>query len=534
MLDSKNLETSMSQRAIDNKEREDTDKLNLGYLDLVYGGKIYQVGEYYVCIDSDDKKLKENGGGVSTNENLSGVDLYDKNAGLIGQYNTEDDIISYTFPDINARQKWLVMSLQRKQAAEDNYLIIINLDSRNDELGGNNGLVLRNSQKTIVLDDGLFWHYKHAYVSDFWEHAMGIRLRSIELVNRRWGPNWTTGRDMTDIIINRETLKILGIFKDGYQDQSSYGHITSVDNDHVRSCISFYNISNGIQAIEHKYDGSQISVKKFDTIYDLFDTYKPLLHVPGDKNEYDCNQIGYITDEKYFKFRGPLQSDNILHKSDEFLEIEGRSLYVQDRTLNLINIDGQKIDIETTGGKDQEEIVKAFGHEQTSSEQCITYIKQTLGDILTIVQNNTIIAGRLMGEHVTGDDLMLWQKFKIEHAFRNKVVNGTNLMYAWKFLEDSIQPLYKVYLCVEEYNSVQKQTSPVLLYNIHNGEAITDRDKINSLRKKFDGEIDRYSDRRGPDWKCLRETCRVIWDERCNYRKKFESRRELYRTGRWA
>lgn len=57
------------------------------------------------------------------------------------------------------------------------------------------------------------------------------------------------------------------------------------------------------------------------------------------------------------------------------MEIEGRSLYVQDRALNLINIDGQKIDIETTGGKDQEEIVKAFGHEQTSSEQCITYIK---------------------------------------------------------------------------------------------------------------------------------------------------------------
>lgn len=57
------------------------------------------------------------------------------------------------------------------------------------------------------------------------------------------------------------------------------------------------------------------------------------------------------------------------------MEIEGRSLYVQDMTLNLINIDGQKIGIEITGGKDQEEIVKAFGHEQTSSEQCITYIK---------------------------------------------------------------------------------------------------------------------------------------------------------------
>lgn len=84
MLDSKNLETSRATKETDKKEREDTNKLNLGYLDLVYGGKIYQVGEYYVCIDSDDKKLKENGGGISTNENLSGVDLYDKNAGLIG------------------------------------------------------------------------------------------------------------------------------------------------------------------------------------------------------------------------------------------------------------------------------------------------------------------------------------------------------------------------------------------------------------------------------------------------------------------
>ena len=82
MTDSKNLETNMSERAIDN--RENTDKLNLGYLDLVYGGKIYQVGEYYVCIDSNSKKLKENGGAVSTNENLSGVDLYNKNTGLIG------------------------------------------------------------------------------------------------------------------------------------------------------------------------------------------------------------------------------------------------------------------------------------------------------------------------------------------------------------------------------------------------------------------------------------------------------------------
>lgn len=82
MTDSKNLETNMSERAIDNKEN--TDKLNLGYLDLVYGGKIYQVGEYYVCIDSNSKKLKENGGAVSTNENLSGVDLYNKNTGLIG------------------------------------------------------------------------------------------------------------------------------------------------------------------------------------------------------------------------------------------------------------------------------------------------------------------------------------------------------------------------------------------------------------------------------------------------------------------
>ena len=43
-----------------------------------------------------------------------------------------------------------------------------------------------------------------------------------------------------------------------------------------------------------------------------------------------------------------------------------------------------------------------------------------------------------MGERVTGEDLMLWQKFKIEYAFRNKIVNNVNLMYTWKFLEDSI------------------------------------------------------------------------------------------------
>lgn len=42
------------------------------------------------------------------------------------------------------------------------------------------------------------------------------------------------------------------------------------------------------------------------------------------------------------------------------------------------------------------------------------------------------------GQSMANDDLMLWHKFKIEYAFRNKVVNGTNLMYTWKFLEDSI------------------------------------------------------------------------------------------------
>ena len=35
-------------------------------------------------VEEITSKLKENGGGISTNENLSGVDLYDKNAGLIG------------------------------------------------------------------------------------------------------------------------------------------------------------------------------------------------------------------------------------------------------------------------------------------------------------------------------------------------------------------------------------------------------------------------------------------------------------------
>ena len=518
MLDSKNLETNIDKR------EESESQINLGYLNLIYNN-IYHVGQCYVCINGNYKSAEKYCGCVSTNMDLSDVGLYDKNMNLIGQYNTEYDVISYTIAYMGWNCKWLVIQLQREQTVEDNYLVIINMN-------GSNGAILHNRQKINMLAKAGFELRHTNYTSDFWKHAMSINLTDMKRVNGYTGSHWMQGKEEIEIIINRETLKILNIFKDGYWDCPWWSHIETMDNDHVRSCISFYNCKDGIQAIEHKLDGSQISTKKFNTVENLFNTYKPLLHVPGDKNEYDYSWIGYTTDEEYFKFRGPLQSDNKLHKSEKLVRIEEWSLYVYDRALNLINIDGQKIDIETTGGKDQEEIVKAFGHEQTSSEQCITYIKQTLGDILTIVQNNTIIAGKLEGEKT--EDLMLWHKFKIEYAFRNKIVNNVSLMYTWKFLEDSIQPLYKVYLCVEEYNSVQKQTSPVLLYNIHNGEAITDRDKINSLRKKFDGEIDRYSDRRGPDWKCLRETCSMAWDTRCNYRKKFESRRELYRTGRWA
>ena len=77
----------------------------------------------------------------------------------------------------------------------------------------------------------------------------------------------------------------------------------------------------------------------------------------------DTDTLVVIADEKYFKFRGQLQKDNKLRKVGEFIEIEDWDLYVENKVLNLLNIDGKKLDIETTS-KEQEEIVKAFGQEQ--------------------------------------------------------------------------------------------------------------------------------------------------------------------------
>lgn len=66
---------------------------------------------------------------------------------------------------------------------------------------------------------------------------------------------------------------------------------------------------------------------------------------------------------------------------------------------------------------------------------------------------------------------MIWHKLVIEYAFRNKIEVSENTIYTWKFLEDSIEydytigghseywkdniePVYKVYLCIDEYDSI--------------------------------------------------------------------------------
>lgn len=529
MLDSKNLETSIDKR-------EEVNQISPEYLSLMYNS-MYQVGQCYVCINGNHGNWGKVSEKVSRNKGLSNVDLYDKNMSLIGQYNTEDDTISYIFPDDDRGYEQLIMSLQRKQTVEDNYLIIINLKSHN-------GLILHNSQKINDLVNAGYKNYQNEYTSDFWQHALGVALIDLDCLYSNCSISERKEVSI-EIIINIETLKVLGVFKKSYYDCKGSEYITAMDNNHVRSGISFSISKDGIRAIEHKSDGSQLNINKFDTIENFFSTYKPLLHDWRDKQiEYDYSQLGCTADEKYFKFRGPLQLDNRLRKPGDFIEIEKRSLYVESRALNLLNIDGKKIDIETTGGKDQEEIIKAFGREQTASDQCPVYIKQTFGDMLIIVQNNTIIIGRLIGEGVTdtvvsgedmtGQDLMLWQKFKIEYAFRNKIVNNVGLMYTWKFLKDYLKSQDEIYLCIEEYNSIQKQTSTLLLYNMQTGEAIADRDKIIQLRKEFFKKIDRYSDRRGKDWICLRKVCSISWDPRCEHCTRFEKLRDLYKTGGWG
>lgn len=527
MKDSKNLETSIDKR-------ENDSLINPEYLSLMYNS-MYQAGQCYVCINGNHGNWGKVSEKVSRNKGLSSVDLYDRNMSLIGQYNTEDDTIAYIFPDDDRGYEQLIMSLQRKQTVEDNYLIIINLVN-------NNGLVLRNRQKIRDLTKAGYKDYQNKYTFDFWQHALGIALIDLECLYSN--SSISKFKEISiEIIINIETLKVLGVFKKSYRDCRGDEYITAMGNNHARSGICFSISKDGIQAIEHKFDGSQLNINKFDTVENLFGTYKPLLHDWRDKNiEYDYESLGCTADEKYFKFRGQIQSDNRLRKPGDFIEIEKRSLYVEDRALNLLNIDGKKVDIEATS-KEHKEIIEAFRHEQTVSDCCPVYIKQKEKNILAIVQSNTIIIGRLEGEKTTGqcvngntetsEDLMLWHKFKIEYAFRNKIVNGTNLMYTWKFLKDYLKLQDEVYLCIEEYNSVQKQTSTVLLYNIQTGEAITDKDKITQLRKEFFKKIDRYSDRRGQNWMCLRKVCSTAWDPRCDHRTTFEKRHDLYKTGGW-
>lgn len=539
MLYSKNLETNKTSEIKAVENREEGNLINPEYLSLMYNS-MYQVGQCYVCINDNHENWGKVSEKVSRNKGLSEVDIYDKNMSLIGQYNTEDDTISYIFPDDDRGYEQLIMSLQRKQTVEDNYLIIINLNSHK-------GLILHNRQKISDLVNVGYKNYQNKYTSDFWQHALGIGLIDLDCLysNRSISERKEAS---IEIIINIETLKVLGVFKKSYYDCRGNEYITTMDNNHVRSGISFSISKDGIQTIEHKSNGSQLNIKKFDTIENLFGTYKPLLHDWRDKDiEYGYESLGCTADEKYFKFRGPLQSDNRLRKPGDFIEIEKRSLYIEDRVLNLLNIDGKKLSIETTS-REQKEIVEAFRHEQTASDQCPVYIKQKEKNILVIVQNNTVIIGRLIGAGVTdtiisGEDmtgqcmtsghLMLWHKFKIEYAFRNKIVNNVGLMYTWKFLKDYIKLQDEVYLCIEEYNSIQKQTSTILLYNIQTGEAIADKDKIIQLRKEFFKKIDRYSDRRGQNWMCLRKVCSTAWDPRCDSRTTLEKRHDLYKTGGW-
>ena len=98
MLDSKNLETSKTSgiKAVD--KREEGNLINPEYLSLMYNS-MYQVGQCYVCINGNHGNWGKVSEKVSRNKGLSNVDLYDKNMSLIGQYNTEDDTISYIFPD---------------------------------------------------------------------------------------------------------------------------------------------------------------------------------------------------------------------------------------------------------------------------------------------------------------------------------------------------------------------------------------------------------------------------------------------------
>ena len=538
MKDNERLEKSMTNKEQAENNQEKNREKNLEYLDLLYDGGVYAVGQHYICIKSDFRDWGRTTDRAIINEGLVGVDLYDKNLGLIGQYNTKDDIISYEFPSEGREYEWFIMQLQRKHTINDNYLIVISMDYNDFN---NDGIVIHNSQKINMLQFVGYEEYQNENTFDFWQHALGISLVSTDYVEYIDGLRLSniSYRDRQDIIINIETFKVLGIFKGSYNECIGDNSITDKDG----NCIYFGWTSKGVQAIEHKFDGSAINIKTFDTVEDLFNNYKPQINVSRsgqmgreDDYGYDYKELGYTDDEKYFKFRGQLQSDNRLRKVGEFIEIDEWDLYVENKALNLLNIDGKKLDIETTS-KEQDEVIKAFEQEQTASSQCPMYIRQTDQDKLIIVQNNTIIAGSLEGENIDNTWVTVWHKFNIEQAFRNKTKDNETLMYNWRFLEDSVEcdhmpgSLYKankVYLCVEEYSSSQKQEQCVLMYNMHTGEVITDKNKISQVYKIHNREVDRHSDKRGKDWFCIWDRCCAAWDKRCSWHKKFAKRYELY------
>ena len=548
MKDSKSLMTSKTSEIKAVENREEVNQKNLDYLDLLYDGGVYQVGQHYVCIKNDFKNQGITRDKVFVNEGLVGVDLYDKNLSLIEQYNTSDDIISYEWPSEGREHDWLIIQLSRRLTVDDNYLIIIDIDYNDFN---NGGMVIHNAQSVNMLLDAGYEQYQTEHTSDFWQNALGISLIDTIFLGylNKIDLNCVQSGSKQDIIINIDTYKILGIFKGGYLDCIGENSVTDADG----NCIYFGWTNKGVQAIEHKYDGSEISVKTFDTVENLLNHYKPLVNLQKNSQMIQeegltYEQLGYTNDEKYFKFRGQLQKDNKLRKVGEFIEIEDWDLYVENNVLNLLNIDGKKLDIETTS-KEQEEIVKVFGQEQTAQSQCPIYIRQTEKDNLIIVQNNTIIVGRLEGENIDGTCFMIWHKLVIEYAFRNKIEVSENTIYTWKFLEDSIEydytigghseywkdniePVYKVYLCIDEYDSIQKQTSCVLMYNMHTGETITDKNKIRQVYKIHNREVYRYSNKWGKDWKCLWERCCIAWDTRCNWHNKFAKRYKLYGTCR--
>lgn len=96
-------------------------------------------------------------------------------------------------------------------------------------------------------------NYQNEYTADFWQHALDISLINLEYL---YSSISDYKRASMDVVINIETLKILGIFNESYWKCRGDEYITAMDNNHARSGISFSNSRDGIRAIEHKSDGS--------------------------------------------------------------------------------------------------------------------------------------------------------------------------------------------------------------------------------------------------------------------------------------